>query len=481
MIRPPKQLLSCAARGIARLTPQANASRTASRSLQTAGTAAYQQPPTQITEFNNGLRIASQYTSDETVTVGVWIDAGSRFETKESNGTAHFLEHMAFKGTKRRNRIQLEKEIENMGGHLNAYTSREQTVYYAKCFKDDLKQGVDILADILQNSTLDQAHLDFERGVILREMEEVEKTVEEVIFDRLHLTAFHDSPLGYTILGPVENIQSITRDQLREYIQQNYRSDRIVVAAAGPVDHAELARYSAELFSGFQRSVGPPRKEEKPSFCGAELLYGSHEEGQLAHFAVGYEGVPWTHPDSITFMVLQSIIGNYKRNEGLVPAKLSGNRLTNSIANNLGPGAESFAAFNTCYKDTGLFGFYGQSDEATLDSYMDELLFAVSGLAFNVTDEEVERGKRQLKTTLFGSLDSTTAIAEDIGRQLLVYGRRIPISELLLRLDAIDTSEVKRVARQHLLGKDIAVTALGPLDRMPALADLRRRTSTRRL
>ncbi|CAE8598409.1 unnamed protein product [Polarella glacialis] len=112
---------------------------------------------------------------------------------------------------------------------------------------------------------------------------------------------------------------------------------------------------------------------------------------------------------------------------------------------------------------------------------MDELLFAVSGLAFNVTDEEVERGKRQLKTTLFGSLDSTTAIAEDIGRQLLVYGRRIPISELLLRLDAIDTSEVKRVARQHLLGKDIAVTALGPLDRMPALADLRRRTSTRRL
>mmetsp|Transcript_97157 Transcript_97157/g.173063 ORF Transcript_97157/g.173063 Transcript_97157/m.173063 type:complete len:464 (-) Transcript_97157:105-1496(-) len=441
---------------------------------------AYQQPLTEVTTLSSGLRVASQYTSDETVTVGVWIDAGSRFETKENNGTAHFLEHMAFKGTKRRNRIQLEKEIENMGGHLNAYTSREQTVYYAKCFKDDLKQGVDILSDILQNSTLDQAHLDFERGVILREMEEVEKTTEEVIFDRLHLTAFHDSPLGYTILGPVENIQSISQEQLRDYIQTNYLAHRIVVAAAGPVDHLKLTQYADELFSSF-RTGEETRSEVKPNFYGSELLYSSHEDGNLAHFAVGWQGVPWTHPDSLAFMVMQSIIGNYKKNEGLVPARLSSNRLTNSIANNVGPGADSLAAFNTSYKDTGLFGFYGQSDEATLDSYLDELLFSVSSLAFTATDEEVERGKRQLKTTLFGSLDSTTAIAEDIGRQLLVYGRRIPVAELLIRLDAVTTEQVKRVAKEHLFDRDIAVTALGPLDRMPPLTELRRRTAAARV
>jgi len=131
------------------------------------------------------MRVASQSTADETLTVGVWIDAGSRFETKENNGTAHFLEHMAFKGTRRRNRIQLEQEIENMGGHLNAYTSREQTVYYAKCFKDDLRQGVDILSDILLNSTLDKAHLDFERGVILREMEESPHDPDEILYNSL--------------------------------------------------------------------------------------------------------------------------------------------------------------------------------------------------------------------------------------------------------------------------------------------------------
>jgi len=445
--------------------------------------AARQQPPTEVTTLSNGLRVASQRTPDETLTVGVWIDAGSRFETKENNGTAHFLEHMAFKGTKRRDRITLEKEIEDMGGHLNAYTSREQTVYYAKCFKDDLRQGVDILSDILQNSTLDQAHVDFERSVILREMEEVEKTTEEVIFDRLHLTAFHDSPLGYTILGPVENIQSITKEQLREYITRNYKADRMVVAAAGPVEHTELAKVVDELFSGFPpSSPGDARRvEERPLFTGAELLYRSEEPNGLAHFAVGYEGVPWTHPDSITFMVIQSIIGSYKRGEGLVPPKLSSNRLTTTIANNLEACMpESFAAFNTCYKDTGLFGFYAQCEEGAIEGCAEELFFGICSLASSVSEEDVERGKRQLKTTLFGSLDSTTTIAEDIGRQLLVYGRRLPISELLLRLDAIDAAEVQRVAREHLLNADVALTALGPIEKLPPLAKLRWRTAAQR-
>jgi len=412
----------------------------------------------------------------------VWIDAGSRFETKENNGTAHFLEHMAFKGTRKRSRIQLEQEIENMGGHLNAYTSREQTVYYAKCFKDDLRQGVDILADILMNSTLDQSSIDFERGVILREMEEVEKTTEEVIFDRLHLAAFHENPLGYTILGPVENIQSISRQQLREYIIRNYTSDRMVVAAAGPVDHGKLVSYASELFGGFKPRTTPMPIEERPTFCGSSLLYKmNEEEGALAHFAVGYEGVPWTHPDSIAFMVMQSIIGNYKAGEGLVPPKLSGNRLTNSIANNLEPGmTDSFAAFNTCYKDTGLFGFYAQAPEGGIDATVDELLLGVTGLAHTVTEEETERGKRQLKTLLFGSLDSTTAVAEDIGRQLLVYGRRIPINELSHRIDVVDAAELRRVAKKYLCDVDIAVTALGPLDHLPHLTDLRKRTSSMR-
>merc|ERR1712232_481760 len=313
--------------------------------------------------------------------------------------------------------------------------------------------------------------------------EEVEKTTEEVIFDRLHLAAFHNSPLGYTILGPVENIQSITTDQLRQYIKQNYTSDRMVLAAAGPVDHKEFVGYADELFGGFKpQSSDAPKSVDKPRpiFCGTELLYRS-DETHLAHFAIGYEGVPWTHPDSITLMVMQSIIGNYKRGEGLVPPRLSGNRLTNSIANNMDPNLiDSFAAFNTCYKDTGLFGFYGQADAGGVEATIDELVFGVTGLAHTVSDDEVERGKRQLKTLLFGSLDSTTAVAEDIGRQLLVYGRRIPIGELAARIDAVDVAEVRRVATKYLCDADIALTALGPLQGLPPLSKIQAATSVKR-
>ena len=141
--------------------------------------------------------------------MGVWIDAGSRYETQKNNGTAHFLEHMAFKGTAKRTTSGLEEEIENMGGHLNAYTSREQTTYYAKVFKKDIPQAVDILSDILQNSALSAQHVERERGVILREMEEVEKEVEEVLFDHLHATAFQHTGLGRTILGSASRLNTV--------------------------------------------------------------------------------------------------------------------------------------------------------------------------------------------------------------------------------------------------------------------------------
>mmetsp|Transcript_30314 Transcript_30314/g.55316 ORF Transcript_30314/g.55316 Transcript_30314/m.55316 type:complete len:476 (+) Transcript_30314:74-1501(+) len=433
----------------------------------------FQQPPTNVTRLASGLRIASQYSSDETLTVGVWIDAGSRYENRENNGAAHFLEHMAFKGTSKRSRTALEKEVENMGAHLNAYTSREQTVYYAKCFKDDLDQGLDILSDILTNSTLDKSYIDFERGVILREMEEVEKIVEEVIFDRLHLAAFNQSPLGFTILGPVENIQSLTQDDLRGYIKTNYSAERIVVCGVGPFDHASFVKSCEEKFAAFPKGNGLP-SGAKPTFCGSELLYQSDEpDPGHAHCAVAFEGLPWRHKDSITFMVMQATMGSYKHAGSVLPAMLSSNRMTKKIASVDGGLIDSFGFFNTCYRDTGVFGFYTQCEESILDTCVQELMLGCANLALNVTEEEVERGKRSLKATLFSSLDSTTAIAEDIGRQLLVYGRRIPALELILRIDAVDAEEVRRVAREHLLNREIAVTGLGPLDRLPSLQKMR--------
>merc|ERR1711998_818516 len=204
---------------------------------------------TEVSTLSNGLRVASENTGGETATVGVWIDAGSSFETDADNGSAHFLEHMAFKGTTKRTQEQLEKEIENLGGHLNAYTSREQTVYYAKVFKDDVPQAIDILADILQNSKLDAAAIERERGVIMREMQEVMMNKEEVIFDELHATAYQGTSLGRTILGPTENIMSITRDDLEKYIKTHYTAPRMCVAGAGAVSQQQLCELSEKAFA----------------------------------------------------------------------------------------------------------------------------------------------------------------------------------------------------------------------------------------
>eukprot|EP00921_Rhytidocystis_pertsovi_P018456 GHVQ01029194.1.p1 GENE.GHVQ01029194.1~~GHVQ01029194.1.p1 ORF type:complete len:473 (+),score=54.75 GHVQ01029194.1:225-1643(+) len=440
---------------------------------------AWNQPPTTVTTLSNGLRVATQATPDETATVGVWIDSGSRYETKKTNGAAHFLEHMAFKGTKRRTRVQLEQEIENIGAHLNAYTAREQTVYYAKAFKKDVPQAMDILSDILTNSLYEEKSIEMERAVILREMEEVEKATEEVIFDRLHMTAFRDSPLGFTILGPVENIQSLSRVNLVDYVKQNYTPDRMVIAAAGAIDHKEIVKLAEQQLGNLPR---PPKAirapEERAFFCGSELIHRNDEMGPIAHIAVAFEGVPWKSPDAIAFMLMQSIIGSYKKqDEGLVPGKLSGNRTINNIAHRMDVGAaEMFSAFNTCYKDTGLFGFYCQADETAVETCVTDLMFGITSLSYSVTDEEVQAAKLQLKTLMLGNMDATTAIAEDIGRQLLVYGRRMPLVEFIKRLDVIDAEEIKRLAWKYFHDRDVAVSALGPLHGMPQYVDLRRQT-----
>ena len=208
-------------------------------------------PATDITTLPSGLRVASEtIPGSSTATVGVWIDAGSRYETSRNNGAAHFLEHMAFKGTSSRTQRQLEIEIENMGGHLNAYTSREQTVYFARVFGGDVGRAAEILSDILLNSRLGSESIMRERDVILREMKEVNRHEEELVLDHLHATAFSTSGLGRTILGPEENIRNLSRDDLREYIDTHYLAPGMVVAGAGDVDHGELCELAERYFGG---------------------------------------------------------------------------------------------------------------------------------------------------------------------------------------------------------------------------------------
>ncbi|KAJ3415860.1 55 kDa erythrocyte membrane protein [Chytridiales sp. JEL 0842] len=419
-------------------------------------------PQTKVTRLSNGFTIATESNPNfQTATVGVWIDAGSRFEDARTNGVAHFLEHMAFKGTKSRTQLDLETQIENIGGHLNAYTSREQTVYYAKSLSSDVSTAVDILSDILQRSTFSEDAIERERDVILREAEEVDKVKEEVVFDHLHASAFQGNSLGRTILGPRENIKSITRQDLVDYISKNYTPDRMVLAAAGGVDHEALVKL-AESHFGSLKPAENKIKLAKPIFVGSEVR-ARFDDHPTAHMVMAVEGASWTNPDYWPLLVAQSVVGSWDRSLGAAP-HLSSKLIKHVVKDNL---ANSFMSFNTSYSDTGLFGIYTVSDNKdNLDDLAHYIQQEWHRLAMNISEAEVFRAKNQLKTSLLLALDGTTPVAEDIGRQMLVYGKRLTPWEIDGLIESVTAKDVMRVAGKYIWDREICVVGYGPVGGM---------------
>lgn len=439
---------------------------------------AWNQAPTLITTLPNGVKVATKQAFSEVSSVGIFIKAGTRDETRETAGAAHLTEQLAFSGTKKRAKAQLETEVEALGASLSMTSGREQTSYILSLGNSDLAQGVDILADLVTNAPV--GNLGKEKEAILRKLEETEKPTRVVLDDRLHMCAFRDFPLGFSSIGPFDGIESLTSEHLMNYINANFTGENMVIAAAGAMKHEELVKLAATALGHVKPSVPKPAST-KPYFCGAELLYRNDEMGPTAYICAGWESVPWRSPDAVTFMVMQAIMGSYKKGEGLVPGNISGNRIINAVANKMNVGcADEFEAFNLFYKDTGIFGYYIACDEVAVEHAVGELMFGANLLSFSVTDEEVERGKRELKCSLFGGSGSTSALCDELGKQVLAYGRGIPPAEMILRIEAVDAEEVKRVAWKYLNDNEIAVTALGPLHGMPQYYDLRRATCMHR-
>jgi len=421
------------------------------------------QQPTLVSTLPNSLRVASETTGGETATVGMWIDTGSRYETDANNGVAHFLEHMAFKGTAKRSQLQLETEVENMGGHLNAYTSREQTVYYAKVLNKDVPQAVELLSDILTNSTFSQAAVERERDVILREMEEVESVTEEVIFDMLHECAYVGTPLARTILGPVANIKSLSSADIKDYIATHYTAPRMVFAASGAVDHDQLVDLASEHFGSVPTEPPPGLTfEDSPSLFSGSDIRDFNDDMETAHFALAFEGLKWTDPDIFALMLCQSLLGTYD-------AKRSGGELVSSaLASNvakLGAGVKLMQPFCTCYTDTGLFGVYFEMSMAKKE-HCDDMIGTVQeelvALTTGVSEEDLASAKAMLKYNMMMQMDGTSPNAEEIGRQMLAYGRRMSLAETFARIDAIEPDDVTRVAEKVIWDQEVAFAAMGP-------------------
>ncbi|EGT34239.1 CBN-MPPB-1 protein [Caenorhabditis brenneri] len=423
-------------------------------------------PETIVTTLPSGFRIATENTGGSTATIGVFIDAGSRYENEKNNGTAHFLEHMAFKGTPRRTRMGLELEVENIGAHLNAYTSRESTTYYAKCFTEKLDQSVDILSDILLNSSLAKKDIEAERGVIIREMEEVAQNFQEVVFDILHTYVYEGNPLSFTILGPEERIRTIDQKDLQNYINTHYRSGRMVLAAAGGVNHDEVVRMAEKYFGGLQH--GDSSQEFVPAVYQAKDVYGEIPELPMLYGAMVVEGVSWTHEDNLALMVANTLMGEFDRSRGFgvnAPTDLA-------VLLSSDEGIQSFQSFNTCYKETGLVGTYFVVAPESVDNLIENVLMQWVRLASSIDEAAVERAKRSLLTNLLLMLDGSTPVCEDIGRQLISYGRRIPIPELKARIEMITVEQLREVCQRVFLEGHISSAVVGKTKHYPSREEI---------
>ncbi|HRD75155.1 MAG TPA: pitrilysin family protein [Hyphomicrobiaceae bacterium] len=382
----------------------------------------------------------------ETVALGVWVAAGSRHERPGEHGISHLLEHMAFKGTTRRSARAIAEEIEQVGGDLNAATSIEMTSYYARILKGDVRLALDILADILLDPRLDPGELAREQEVILQEIAGARDSPDDVAYDLAQEAAFAGQALGRPILGTPKSVSGTTAEDLRAFLKRWYTPERMVIGAAGQVDHAAVVRHAEALFGGLDRKSST--KRSKARWVGGKRA--SPRSFEQSHLIVGFEGPSYRDRDFFAAQVLSALLGG-----GM------SSRLFQEVRERRGL---AYSIYSTCWglDDTGMLSVHA----ATGPSSMSELIDVVGEEMQKVASErappsEVQRAKAQLKAGLLMSLESPGARAEQIARQIIVHDRVIETEELVDRVDAVTPNGVRSAAERLLAKGEPSIALVG--------------------
>lgn len=400
-----------------------------------------------VTKLKSGLTVVTDDMPHlHTASLGVWIGAGSRHELPHEHGIAHMLEHMAFKGTRRRSARQIAEEIEAVGGDLNAATSVESTGYFARVLKADVPLALDVLSDILTDPTFVPEEVAREQGVIVQEIGAVGDTPDDLVFERLQETAFPGQPIGRAILGTPETVRSFDGDALRSYLARNYRAPDMVVVGAGAVTHEQIVDEAEQRLGSFAGPGNP--KPDAASFGGGTRLEARDLE--QVHIAVALEGLPARDPEIHALQVFTGALGG-----GM------SSRLFQQVREQRGL-CYTIQAFHMPYVDTGLFALYAGTDAADVPELMRVSVAEIADATETLTEAEVARVKAQMKAGLLMALESSEARASQLARQMLIHGRPIPLDEIIAKVDAV-TVERARAAGRALIGRGrIAMSALGP-------------------
>ncbi|MEZ5755948.1 MAG: pitrilysin family protein [Paracoccaceae bacterium] len=412
-----------------------------------------------ITTLSNGFRIVTEDMPGLlSASAGIWVTAGGRHERAEQNGIAHFLEHMAFKGTEKRSALRIAEEIEDVGGYINAYTSREMTAYYARVLSPDVGMALDVISDIVLNPVFDPKEIETERHVILQEIGQALDTPDDIIFDWLQEVSYPDQPFGRTILGPAERVSAFGQGDLRRFVGEHYGPDQMILAAAGGVDHDAIVRQAEAIF-GHLKPVGTATLQPA-RFAGGERR--EVKDLEQVHVALAFEGPGYRAPDVYAAQVYATAMGG-----GM------SSRLFQKIREERGLCYSIFAQ-SGAYEDTGQITVYAGTSEEEIGDLVGLTMDELKRAAEDMSEAEVNRARAQLKAGLLMGLESPSSRAERNARLLSIWGRVPGVEETVAKIDAVSVGDV-RAYGERLVGAKAAMALYGPVGDAPDLEAIKAR------
>jgi predicted Zn-dependent peptidase len=412
-----------------------------------------------ITTLSNGFRIVTEHMPGLlSASAGIWVTAGGRHERADQNGIAHFLEHMAFKGTEKRSALRIAEEIEDVGGYINAYTSREMTAYYARVLSPDVGLALDVISDIVLNPVFDPKEIETERHVILQEIGQALDTPDDIIFDWLQEVSYPDQPFGRTILGPAERVSAFGQADLRRFVGEHYGPDQMILAAAGGVDHDAIVRQAEAIF-GHLKPVGNATLQPA-RFAGGERR--EIKDLEQVHVALAFEGPGYRAPDVYAAQVYATAMGG-----GM------SSRLFQKIREERGLCYSIFAQ-SGAYEDTGQITVYAGTSEEEIGDLIGLTMDELKRAADDMSEAEVNRARAQLKAGLLMGLESPSSRAERNARLLAIWGRVPGVEETVAKIDAVSVGDVRTYA-EGLVSAKAAMALYGPVDDAPDLEAVKAR------
>lgn len=410
-----------------------------------------------LDRLSNGVRVVTEHMPGlESASLGVWVMAGGRHETQAQNGIAHFLEHMAFKGTQKRNALEIAEAIEDVGGYINAYTSREVTAYYVRVLKDDVALGLDVISDIVLNPVFDAGEIETERGVILQEIGQALDTPDDVVFDWLQEAAFPDQPIGRTILGPSERVKSFGRDDLSGFVGQHYGPEQLILSAAGAVNHDEILRLAEAAFGALApRPVLVPDTARWTSGARVEV----NNTLEQVHFTLGFEAPSYRDDGFYAAQLYSSALGG-----GM------SSRLFQEVREKRGLCYSIFSQVGS-YDDTGMMTVYAGTSGDDIAALSGLCIDEMKRAASDMSDRELERARTQMKAGLLMGLESPSARAERMARLVGIWGYVPTLADTVAKIEAVTLQDLRDFGAS-LSDSAMAMAVYGPADKAEPLEAL---------